>query len=113
MLEIAVPLLFVCVSLIQMSCILTVPGRNKPTNELFIPGHSNVCSIMLLVVCLSSAFQQLKVDDREEEKGINISIVFLSKLNSLDERSRNLTESPRQSFLRSGGVGRLKDFYKY
>lgn len=82
-----------------MSRILTVPGRSKPINKLFIAGHSDVCSTMLLVVCLSSAGQQLEVDDREEEKDINISIVFLSRLNSLDERSRNITESPRQYFL--------------
>lgn len=36
--------------------------------------------------CLSSAFQQLEADGKEERKGIHISIVFLSKLNSLDEK---------------------------
>lgn len=61
---------------------------------------------MELGVCLSSAFQQLEADGREEGKGIHISRVFLSKLNRLDERRENITESLRQSVLSTGGVGR-------
>lgn len=80
-----------------------LPISSKLTNSLFVSECST--PTMSLVVCLSSAFQQLEVDGREEGKGIHISIVFFSKLNSLDERRGNITESLRQSVLSTGGLG--------